>query len=715
MSAPDEPAFTAAERGDSHPAARNVGRLVVTAAVVVLVVGVILAGNILDVGRLLPWIEDEPELTTALSDSTPAPSATPAPGEVAPTPAVTPATPAEIVASHEEGLAALNRVAADDPQLAAAGIVILQPPQITYTLADLVARGAVRQDDATTFTLLAEVIVRGGSELAIDAPGATIRMASGSDGYASLIGWNGSLRLSGAEGAPATFVAWDEQVGAIDTNVDDGRSFIRVRDGSLTATNARFDSLGYWSGRTGGLAATATTLGLTAVALTNTEHVNMHYGLFLQAVSSGAVTNATISAPAMSGIELTGGTRNVAIDGATVEGAMGTGLLVERASGNIAVTNSRFAGALEWGVDLDGRPLAAGPSASGATTTRSSTVSITDTALEGNLFGGLRSRQMDALTVTRLTADSRPTAVRIDGPSIGLAVDDSDLASSEERGLLIDEGVAQAKVVNSTVSGKRIALEVVDSAVEVSRNALAVDAGHAVEVSSDARADIFDNVFVGAGQNSISVLGGARIAERDNDTAQWTPQIAAVVWLNEHPMMWMWAFVLVLPFLGLPLLARRRRKHVELRELLEAAIVRHGAAQLDGYQRSGVEAPEPIEDAPATAARTAPQYAPFDPLATPKPASAAAPSRPAPASARSAAAPVRPSGRPPRSFAELRSSGPLADRQFETLQQFAIAAVLEAGYPVSTIARLFRVPSWRLQQWVQEVVEPPVGQSPPRR
>ncbi|WP_157555780.1 hypothetical protein [Microbacterium hominis] len=53
------------------------------------------------------------------------------------------------------------------------------------------------------------------------------------------------------------------------------------------------------------------------------------------------------------------------------------------------------------------------------------------------------------------------------------------------------------------------------------------------------------------------------------------------------------------------------------------------------------------------------------------------------------------------------------------MRQFAVAAVLEAGYPLSTISRMFRVPAWRLQTWLEEAVEeasrPPEPGVRPRR
>uniref|UniRef100_UPI001EF9FDFC hypothetical protein n=1 Tax=Microbacterium sp. B19 TaxID=96765 RepID=UPI001EF9FDFC len=72
------------------------------------------------------------------------------------------------------------------------------------------------------------------------------------------------------------------------------------------------------------------------------------------------------------------------------------------------------------------------------------------------------------------------------------------------------------------------------------------------------------------------------------------------------------------------------------------------------------------------------------------------------------AAGPRPATQRPRSFADLRT-GPLEGRTFASLQQFAVAAVLEGGYSVPTIARLFRIQQWRLQQWVEEAARNPIG------
>ncbi len=54
-----------------------------------------------------------------------------------------------------------------------------------------------------------------------------------------------------------------------------------------------------------------------------------------------------------------------------------------------------------------------------------------------------------------------------------------------------------------------------------------------------------------------------------------------------------------------------------------------------------------------------------------------------------------------RTFADLRE-GPLEGRSFRSLREFAVAAVAEADHPLPAVARVFRLPVWRLEQWVVE-------------
>lgn len=132
------------------------------------------------------------------------------------------------------------------------------------------------------------------------------------------------------------------------------------------------------------------------------------------------------------------------------------------------------------------------------------------------------------------------------------------------------------------------------------------------------------------------------------------------------------------------------------------------------------QAPPGAEPRPATAPRpeTAPQpwrYAPYapssrrppEPEPAPPPAAGPVPgyviSMPYEGTTERAAPALSSPARPatPRSFRDLRH-GPLADREFASMQEFAVAAVLEAGYAEEVVARLFRFTPWQLRAWVDE-------------
>ena len=64
-------------------------------------------------------------------------------------------------------------------------------------------------------------------------------------------------------------------------------------------------------------------------------------------------------------------------------------------------------------------------------------------------------------------------------------------------------------------------------------------------------------------------------------------------------------------------------------------------------------------------------------------------------------APGSPAKATPRTFSDLRT-GALAGRDFRSLQEFAVASIVEGGHAVADVARVFRIPAWRLEQWVTE-------------
>ncbi len=119
----------------------------------------------------------------------------------------------------------------------------------------------------------------------------------------------------------------------------------------------------------------------------------------------------------------------------------------------------------------------------------------------------------------------------------------------------------------------------------------------------------------------------------------------------------------------------------------------------------GHQAPQPTHE--AQRAQKPWKYAPYAPAASPPADQPVAPPH-TPASGYVISAPYeeapQPSRKPPahilRSFRDLRT-GSLEGREFATMRDFAVAAVLEAGYSEADVARLFRFARWQLHTWVE--------------
>lgn len=131
----------------------------------------------------------------------------------------------------------------------------------------------------------------------------------------------------------------------------------------------------------------------------------------------------------------------------------------------------------------------------------------------------------------------------------------------------------------------------------------------------------------------------------------------------------------------------------------------------DDYVLRAAQSPLPSAPVPPPPASTLPPTAP--PSEPPAPYSATAYPEPSPYvfvarygtdsgwHANPSTGPTRPAVEIPKSLAELRT-GPLQGRHFATMQDFAVAAVVEGGHDIDVVAPLFRLQRWRLEQMIAQ-------------
>lgn len=760
--------FTDEERGTSSLRRRWVGRAAVIVAVVVLGAAVVMLTDLARTGKA-PWeawfAAPTPAVSASASPSASGSAAAAAAGSDSPTPSPTATDagdaidlgdPAMRVWLEDMRIATILKMDAADPAIPANfATVVLTPRDTPYTLDDLVAIGAVTADGNGFFTLVRSVLVRSGAVLQIDAPGATLRLHSAPDGFASIVAWGGVLTFSGAQDAPLTVMGVTDAAGTADADLSDGRAYVRVHDGVLATTDVRFNSLGFWSGRTGGIAVTSSATGLGSAQLVRTSIASTHYGVYLSGVLASTLSQVTVTGADDDGIVVSGSS-DVTVDQTSVSEVAGDGITVDRAAQKIAITGSTIARTGGHGIRIDGSPLATGPTPGGYLTLRPSDYTLTDVKISDAAEGGVLLIETDKAAVDRVAVEGSSLAVRIVGPANAVTVTGSTLSSTSGAGLAVSQRVRDLSVSDTAVNGHGRGVTVSDSRGTITGGAVGVDVGHPIEVVDDSRVTVTGARLTGSGQDPVFVGAGSTATTSDLDLSAWTFESEFVTFLNNHPMMWLWLLVLVIPLVGLPLIRRRRRAHVELRKLIEDAIVSYGQNQLAAYHEGGAGAGVGAgAGAGAGLGAGAGSSAGADPDAgvafgspatgvretgAPVGARVGAPvgveggvpavvaggvpagvASGAPSVAEAPRAAARPPVAEPRSFNDLRA-GALAGRDFASMQQFAVAAVLEAGYPVSAIARLFRVPSWRLASWVESAVasaeddaRESVGSTAPRR
>ena len=558
-----------------------------------------------------------------------------------------------------------------------AGTLVLGARPSPYTLADLVRLGAATRVSTSVVLLTEPVMVRRDASLVVEAPGTTLRLRSDPDGFTSLVSWGGSISLVGGPGKPLTVVGWDP-AGHPDRTTGDGRAYVRVKDGGLRVAHAELSHLGFWSGRTGGLALTGSDETIATGDLEDVAIDLLHLGLYVSGAQRVRAEKISVLHTEQFGIEVTNRSRDVRVGDVVVRDAGQDGISVSNGSSHVDVTGATVSGSSGYGIDVDGSPLADGPNSAGYGIGNYAWVRLDHTRVVDNSGGGIRVTSVDQLAIDHSRVTAERSALTIRGASRDVAVTTSRLVSAVGSGLVLADGVQDASLSASTVEGLEIGVDVQDSVVTIADNTITVGTGHGILVAgSDAEATLSGNTINGRGSGAVHSSDGASVTGGDTSDGDWTYRPGIVLWAERHSAAMPLLLVLVVPIVGLLFVLRRRRQQRELRQIFESTLVAQGRSAIASYAAPGA----------AAAAGPLPGAAAGPPVFGPEPEPAPETSLPTPAPV-----PVAPV--------------PLAEREFTTPREFALAAVLEAGYPPNVVARVLHVPTSRVRAWVDGAEEP---------
>ena len=440
--------------------------------------------------------------------------------------------------------------------------LVLTARGLDYGLSDLVALGAaeVQPDDAVLITR--HVFVAPGARLTIDAPGTTLRLRSDPSGFVSLVAWKAELALSGAEGRPLAVTSWDPELQRPDPATVDGRAYVRDASGGMQLRFLAASDLGFWAGRTSGMAWTGSSrTAATGSAVSSTFRHN-YYGAFASQGEGLAVAQSDFSGNTVDGLLLHRSTAQTAITDSTARGNGRHGFSADHGSELVSYTAVTAEENGAYGLFFSGSPLSEGPSASGASLRGYGQVVVSGGTFRKNEKAGLRVVDGKDVAIADTRVEDNTDGIVLAGAAAPTKVERSTVTGNRRFGISVTRG--SAVVTHNEVSGSRTAIQVRDAAVAVTGNTIRRATEHAISVVGAAAGSSLErNTIGGRGPSGLDVYrvdAGVTVSAAGNDVTGWTRDRDDLTYWSDfapnHPMLLLWVALL-----GTPLVLTLRGRH----------------------------------------------------------------------------------------------------------------------------------------------------------
>jgi hypothetical protein len=436
-----------------------------------------------------------------------------------------------------------------------------------YTLDNLVEQGAVTRSPEG-YLLVKSVLAAAGAQLRLDLPGGQLRMVSTPDGFTSIVGFKAQLELSGAQGAPLTLSSWNPAASATDSDETDGRAYLRAIGGRLDLSHVSTVDLGFWSGRTGGVAWTGSTSASTAGSASDLTTSGNHYGLFFSRSDGVLVNGAQIMRSVMDGVSVHTASTGTQLWNAVISDSGRNGVVVGAGARDTALRQVTATGSARNGIYLNGTPPASGPNAGGGTTAPASGFTVADSTSRGNSEHGVLVTGANQVTLSNDTVAANRDGVIVRGGTDGVVLRGNRISSPGGFAVAVRGGSTHTVVDQNMITNALTAVQVNDSAVAITNNDVAGMTVHAVAlIGRSTGSSVKDNRVDGRGPSAIDtsrLAFGGVVTESGNDASNWTVDHDDVQFLSsfvsKHPLVLLWLLTLTFPLVARIVYRRRSRR-----------------------------------------------------------------------------------------------------------------------------------------------------------
>jgi hypothetical protein len=436
--------------------------------------------------------------------------------------------------------------------------------QSTYTAADLVRNGALRLLPHGGALLQDSVFVASGVHLDLSSLDVgTIYLDSTPFGSASIVGWGGSLDFRGTSQRPLTIRGWDEATNQPATDIGNGRPYVREVAGRMTLSNVRVSSLGFWSGRTGGVAWTGLATHPSTGGATSATFTGNTYGAFVTRGHNVRFSADLFESNELDGLHIHRDTVGASATRSSAVRNGQNGFHVDRATQRAVLLDDVSQHNGTNGFLVDGRPLVSTASASGNGVAPGSGTRIENSAALDNGRTGILIEGGNGTVLKADQVCARRTGIALRYGASNTIVDGNDVRCRPRTGLSIGPTAPATLLSGNAVSGARIGV-LVSSSGHVEMDNSLITRGRVFGVSVRGASSVVAgkrNVISGTGYRALDVRADSKLpALSGSNTTEWAYQkkVTILSYLEFHPLAILWLSIVFLVIVA-GLWVRRRR------------------------------------------------------------------------------------------------------------------------------------------------------------
>ncbi|MDT3446299.1 MULTISPECIES: right-handed parallel beta-helix repeat-containing protein [unclassified Pseudofrankia] len=435
--------------------------------------------------------------------------------------------------------------------------VLLPARAEPYTVAEVISAGGGRRevDGAVLFT--ANVLVGPQARLVVSSLAGDLRLASGPSGFATVAAWRGAMEFVGASpDRKLRIVGWDVQNLRPDTTTVDGRSYIRTMGGELIVRNVDASSLGFWTGRTGGIAWTGSKGEPSTGGAADSVFRNNIYGAYISGSEGIQMIDVRLEDNERSGLGVHRDATGTLISGVTAARNHGDGMTIDRASGS-RVMRSTVTDNSGDGITVDGRGLGVVATATGVQVNQIKDTLIESNTVSGNGRYGIRVVGGENSVVRANNVSGSQVGIIVKSGANGTQITDNKVNGSSETGIQVGPDARRTAMVNNTITESQRGIVVQDATTNIlSRNQVTGAKDFAITIRGQATdTKIQNNTLAGRGWRAIDIrkaLGMSAREVRSNNTGGWV-SLKPHHWytlIEQHPALLVWGLVVLLPVFG---------------------------------------------------------------------------------------------------------------------------------------------------------------------